>query len=281
MSNLIKSNLFTMIKGKTFYVCLIVSILFAMAMPLFYQVLQKQMLTMSQTDKSMVHNIVQMQPEGMQGLSMGFTTTILEKKENANLTWMVGQILASGFIGFILVIFVSNLITREFSFGTIRNSVAKGFSRNKIYLAKFVTVILASLVIVLATILAGGLVAGLVYGFEIEGSTFFSMIGIEVLLYMALVSIFTMVGMTLRKKFSVMITNISIQTIGSSLLSIVNLLIGSHIVLTQYWIPSNILEMGEVTVEQGAIMRCAICAIVYIVVSILIGTRVFKKRDMK
>lgn len=281
VNNLLRADLYILFKSKAFYICLIVVLLFSIAMPFLYQLAEKQISNVSIEDKQIVEKITEVtNREGIQGLSVGFTSSAFSGTAQLNMTWFIGQILGGGMLLLVLAIFISRNMAIELSLGTIRTSISKGFSRTKIYLSKWITLEIANIILAVMMIIGGIIVTGCMFGFTQTPGQLFRMIGIELLLHIAIVSVFIMIGMVVHKKVTVVLTNILIVTVGSSIFSLISMLLKDTLILNRYWIPSNITEMGEIVVSNEAITRSILCAIVYIVVSTIIGIQIFKRRDI-
>lgn len=63
----------------------------------------------------------------------------------------------------ILAVFISTFVCDDNTHGTIRNIYAKGYSRNKVYFAKFIVSIISSIVIMVACILFSLLLAEILF----------------------------------------------------------------------------------------------------------------------
>lgn len=281
MNNLLKSDLYVIFKSKAFYISLIVIITIAISMPLLYGVIETQLNNLGQSDQEILEEIAESSREGVQGLSVGYTSSVITGKSvERTITWFTGQLLAGGELLFILVFFISNNMIKEYAYGTIKNKIAKGFSRTKIYLAKGTALSITTLIFITTMFLIGSLTTIIAYGISPVTMELFRILAIETLLYLAIVWIFMLVGSIFRRKVSMIITNILIVTAGSSILSLISMFIKDKIVLTRYWIPSNITEMGEIAVQSQSIERCVINVLITTIIVTIIGMQIFKKKDI-
>lgn len=270
-----------MIRSKAFYIVLIVTVLVAMLIPILFKVMKTEMEKISQQDQEMMQSMLQNTREGVQGTSIGFTYSAINMElAQTNITWFCGQVLAGGTLPIILMFFICNNIIKEFGYGTIRNKIAKGFSRTKIYFSKWLALVIATIGFIVLAVLVQSIATILIYGLSTITTEMIRILVLQILLYIALISIFFMIGMIFRKKVGMIVFNILMITMGSSILSFISFLLKDSIVLTRYWIPSLITEMGEVVVSQEAIQRSVIVAIVYLVITMIIGVQNFKRKDI-
>lgn len=281
INNLLKSELYVMTRNKSFYIVLITVMLVAILTPILFNIMKIQIEAMSQPNQEMIQSITQNSREGVQGTSIGFTYSALDMTlDQTNITWFCGQVLAGGVLPIILLFFICNNLIKEFGYGTIRNKIAKGFSRAKIYFAKWLSLVIATIGLILLMVVIQSITTILIYGISPITMEMIRIILIEILLYMALVSIFFMVGMMVRKKVAMIAINILIITIGSSILSFFSFLLKDSIILTRYWIPSLITQMGNLDISQQTIQTSVVVAIVYLIITMILGVQSFKRKDI-
>lgn len=104
-------------------------------------------------------------------------------------------------IGILTSVFFSLFLGTEFSDGTIRNKLIVGHKRNSIYLASFITGIIAVTFIYLAGVLTGGMIGFLIFAPLNHGIGQIAIAGvIGWLASVSYVSIFTLVGMLSSSK---------------------------------------------------------------------------------
>lgn len=130
MTNLIKVDLKRILKDKLFLITIIIAVAFAFLTPLLYLVL---------------FNVLEFEIEGPGLETIGFNVS--------SKTLLFSAFSLSNNFGMILPIFISVIICKDFSYGTIRNKIICGNSRSKIFLSMFIS----SCIILCGVILAHAL----------------------------------------------------------------------------------------------------------------------------
>ena len=264
MKNLLQSDFYRLFKSKSFYICAAVSaLLFAAGIFILdwsYQLMSEQstnanaMFTLPYSD----------------GISYALTVF-----EDSNVLM-------------IIAIFTAVFITAEFSHGTMKNAVSKGFLKLEIYLSKLISMIVATLVIFLITF-----VAGLISGTIVMGSMgdftgefvgyMFKNIGIELLLNLALTAVLIMVAMIVKNLGGVIaIDIIGVMLFEQLLFQLLEFLVHSKIEFSKFSLMKNIsFYLMNQTAVGSDYLRSTIVGIAFLVVASALGMFVFQKSDVK
>lgn len=256
MSNLLRSDLYRLFKSKSFYICMAVeACLFILGMVIIY--------LMNQTEPAIVTL------EAQNGIDYGLTA------------------LTTSDITLLLGIIIGIFVTAEFSHGTMKNVVSKGFSKVNIYLSKLVTMVIATFIFMLFILIVGVIGATILTGNlgELSGENvlkIFQIIGIEMLLYTALASLYLMFSMVLRNLGGVIAINIIYASIVERLFfSLLQLIAKDKIEFSKYSLFNNIsfYSIGDFTGSD--LLRSAVVAIVVLAVTTALGIFAFTKTDVK
>lgn len=256
MISILKADFYRLLKSKSFYICMLVSaglICFG-----FY--------ALYWTYKSTGIMDTSFYPDGLSFGILSFT---------------------EGSVQLIIGIFLSIFVTSEFTHGTMKNVVSKGFSKVNIYLSKFITMIVAAFIIVLLTFIAGTVCASITIG-KIGslsgefGSQLFKTIGIELYLYIALTALLLMVAMSVKNLGGAIAINvIGVFTFERILFSLLELAVDSRIKFSQYSLIYNISFYGGMNGTADDYIRSLIVGLVFMLVSTALGIFIFKKSDVK
>lgn len=185
------------------------------------------------------------------------------------------------FIPMLQAIFITMLITSEYSTGTIKDPVSLGFSRTKVYISKLITVSVGSIIMMLVAVFFTGITAVFVFG--IYGSfsmydllLFVRMFLIQSLLYTAYGSIFLMIAFLIKNIGGTMAFNVLFSLILGSLGSMVGDSYWGRILLLMNFSPTAMPHPLAVDI------RLAIAAALsYLILCVGIGGFTFKKQDIK
>lgn len=264
MLKLIRANFYRLWRMKSFYICTAVvaglTILGVIITQVQYNAYNSSTEPTLKIMAENEHSIMKAGGVGYLGTCMGDITVLM-----------------------MLAIIVSIFICVDFNTGAIKNT--HGFSRNEIYFSTLITSAAASLIMMLAYMLISFVSASIAWGVGKVDShiiaSLFKMIGMESLLIIGIAALFVMVAMVMRNSGGTIAVNMSSLIAVPIILSLVNRLFSSDVVLTKYWLGTSIMNMATLKPANDDIIRCLIVAGCYIVISTLIGVVTFQKRDIK
>lgn len=255
MKNIIKSELYKLVKSRAFWISLLVCAFVAVVMPLAAQ----------------------------QGVKSG-------EPEFKDLSLSAVEILCYSFklpiFTLIAAVFVSVFVSGEFHYGTMKNYVSKGFLREGLFLSKYLASAAAVTVMYLVYIPVA-LSAGTVFlGFDPYGvfqiGTFGGMFLGTWLLLMAYSAVFTAIGMTLRTGGAAIATNICLVSIVPTLLSALDFLFSSFgIKVSRIWIGEHMASVATMAPVKGTMLIGIVVGLSWLAAALGGGTFFFKKQDIK
>lgn len=256
MSNLLRSDLYRLFKSKSFYICMAVeACLFILGIVLMY--------LMQQSEPTMVLN------NPTSGIDYGMSALF-----GSELVMLIG-------------IVIGIFVTSEFSHGTMKNVVSKGYSKVNIYLSKLITMIASSFIFLAVIILVGTISATIVTGNLGDFTSdyvlwIFKTLGIEMLLYAAVTSLFLMLSMIVKNLGGVIAINIIYAIMAERLLfNLLQYIVKNKIKFSEYSLLNNISLYAADNVSGSDYLRSAIVGLVVLVVTTAIGIWAFTKSDIK
>lgn len=262
MSRLLKADLYRLFRSKSFYVCTLVLTLLLCASAYLVDwtyTLQENAQVSIQTT-----NLLQ------DGISYGL--------------W----VFSGGDSHIFMAIFIAIFIASEFSHGTMKNIVSKGFPRYQIYLSKLITMtaftfimtMIAFLITTIAATLLTGVFGKLTWTYV---GQILRMIGVEFLLHTALTSLFVMISMIIRNTGGAVATNIiGVITIGSLIYKMLELLFRNTIMFSEFGLRNNILlYFQNLTPAVNDIIRAICVGVGFLLVTCVIGMLSFENMDVK
>lgn len=244
MLNLLRSDFYKLRRSKTFFTCLVI-----LALIVAYII-----------------------------IDISSSSYTKEQLSPSTFHWIYMLFQVPYFIPVFQALFITMLITNEYSTGTIKDSVSLGFSRMKIYMSKLITVSVGSISMMIVAILSTGITSIFVFG--IYGA--FSMVDllllartilIQALLYTAYGSIFLMIAFLIKNIGGTMAFNIFFILI---LASIIGNSSWGRILLLMDFSPTSILNPQAVDIRITTAV-----ALSNIVICSGIGGFIFKKQDIK
>jgi ABC-type transport system involved in multi-copper enzyme maturation permease subunit len=198
---------------------------------------------------------------------------------------LLEQILALSFLPTLFAIFVSIFVSSEFHNGTIKNYVAKGFNRTRMYLSKLFACCIAVLAMYIVHVAATCSVGSLMWGFDPYGVATFAnvaaMILNEGLLLLAYTSVFVLISIWLRSNGASLAVNICAVSIIPTLLIASNYIVGDSITLSNVWISGSISNLATLTPESGNVLLGVTVGVCYLLGGAIAGSTLFNKMDIK
>lgn len=182
-----------------------------------------------------------------------------------------------------ICVVISLFVSTEFSQGTMKNVVSRGFSRTSIYFSKVIVSMALSLIYLIFNKIVNVTLVSIIYGFgETTATAFeiFKVIGVEILLIFAFTSLFVMIAMVTRSTAGAMALNIISCTTVGSLLILGNMAF-KDIKLENYYLEGGISNIMSLHPSEESLRNGVIMAAIYLISTSIIGLISFKKADIK
>lgn len=215
-------------------------------------------------------------------------------------------------IGAFLALLISMFLGTEFSEGTIRNKLCIGHKRDEIFLSNFISCALATIALTAVWLLISALLFGLIGPLEMSISEFVGCILVAMGFAVSFAALYTVIGslssnkaMTIIYTFAVFIVfaiaasglydrlcepemNEGMMLVGTQLVEMEptpNPLYLSGMIRTVCEVALELLPTGqalllsEVAIEYP--VRAILLSVVFTTVTLLVGSRLFRRKDIK
>jgi ABC-2 type transport system permease protein len=255
MLNLLRSDFYRLFKTKSFYICAAIEV----ALFILNALILNWAATLTSEDRAVYQSML---PDG----GLDFASSVF-----------------SGNIQLLIGIIIAIFVTAEFSHGTMKNSVSKGFLRWKIYASKGISMLAAAYLLIFVTFIIGAGVGAVLFGgMGVFTADLFKKIGIELLLYAALVSFFLLISMVIRNLGGVLAINIlGVLTVEPLIYQIIELINKGKIEFSKYSLVNNIDFYNSSAAGGDDYLRSAVVALVYLAITLILGLLAFRKADIK
>lgn len=206
------------------------------------------------------------------------------------------------FIIVMVIMIAGTIVSEEFNKGTVKLLLVKPYSRNKILLAKFVTVLFMIVFCILAVIVMQLIVGGIIFGFDslsvpvlkynfhtntLQQMNIFQYLGISIVCKLPIIILLA----TLSFAFSTLFTNsavaIALPLLGYMGSEVINLLAVQYKVtflkffVTPNWDFTNYI-FGKLPIMEGLTAGfSAIICIAYFIIMMVPTFMVFKRKNIK
>lgn len=206
------------------------------------------------------------------------------------------------FIIVMIIMIAGTIVSEEFNKGTIKLLLVKPYSRNKILLAKFITVLImivfSILAVVIMELLVGGIIFGydslsvpiLAYNFEtqsLESMSIFSYLGIEIMTQLPKLALLATLAFACSTLFTNSAVAIAIPLLGYMSADMINMLVIQFKVQFMKFFVSlnwNFEEylFGNLPKMEGMTLEFSVVICMLYFVAMLIPTFIaFKKKNIK
>ena len=206
------------------------------------------------------------------------------------------------FLIVVIIMIAGTIVSEEFNKGTIKLLLVKPYTRNKILLSKFITVLIMIVFVIIVTLIMQILIGGILFGFDsladpvvaynfntntIQEMNIFANLGIQTLMQLPMIVLLATLAFAISTIFSNSTLAITISLLGYMSSSIINqLVIGYHLNFMEYFVTMNwdlsIYANGALPYMEGMNMNMSILiCIVYFLIMIIPTFIIFKKRNIK
>lgn len=274
MINLLRSEIYKLFKSKAFYVCCIICVVGTAIVAFTYDFMQKNITP---------EMLEQMKSASSSGANISNTEGLLTQKFNGQI--LLSQAFAQNTLQIVLAVFISLFVASEFTTGTIKNIVSKGFSRFKVYSAKLITVWIATILMMVVIALASVLIGTALWGFGDIASdltkNIFIFLGLQTLLFFALSSMFIAISVVIRSNGGSIATNVCVIAFAALVTALIDAILPDGNTVSQYWIQNNIVNVSTLTFTTKQITQSLLISGSYLVIFVLGGFLTFQKKDIK
>lgn len=199
----------------------------------------------------------------------------------SNAMSIINIILSDSSVEIFIAICVCIYISSEYSMGTFKNTVSRGFSKNQVYFSKMLVSAVTAIILALFYI-GGGIITALCiaeFGEDFNVLQIICEAAVYLLLSVGLAMLFSMAAIIIRSNIS-----IAVCIAAPVIVNLVyTMLMGTVENIDDYfgfWLP-NAFEFVSSSYSDGTLWLTALTGTAYIVIAYLIGTFAFSKRDLK
>lgn len=280
MYHILKAEIGKLFRSRTFLICSIIAVVMSVILIASYEMMS-EVYTPEFIEK------LNQQTATESGVSFQASEELdFSFFQNLSGISMLEMAFSGDVVTTLLAVLVSIFVCSEFSGGAIKNIASRGFSRTKIYTAKYIVCAIAGIIlamIVLITMFLGGTI---LWGVGETGGDFTSnlltFLGIQFLLNVALTGLMVFVSMAVRNTGGSIAINVCVILFAGMIFSLADLIIDSEkIKVADYWIGNIIVNISSLSIPSELLEKGLIVGILTIVVTYIAGATQFKLADIK
>ena len=178
-------------------------------------------------------------------------------------------------------IFISIYVCMDFQCGTYKNIYARGFSKESVYLAKFVAVFASMLIMYLAAMLTELICCWILFGFSEYVDANYALIFVtQIFFVLANAALVYAIGMSTRKTGITVVFALLTSSMVDLVLSLIDELLDVEgFLLSDYWLETISYDITSLYTDTGKLVLCLVLSILYAALFMEVGFVVYKKRE--
>lgn len=273
MFNLLSGEFYKVRKSGSFYVCCIILVSFLL---LIYGAFK---LADAGEQENMENNPVQV---------VNTVESGSDSSDAGILILDVEQVMIRIILGIVTAVFASIFVIGEYGNGAIKNITGKGYSREKIYLAKYLITIIAIIIMFIITVIATLLCGIIFYGMDGINAEFFKELcqyaGIQLLLETAFIGVVVAIDEISRSKGVAVAVSLGLVMASDLVFVAIDaflLYIKVDFRTSKYWITRLISECPVSGIDNEFVMRVIGSVVFWTIAALAAGLIHFKKADVK
>ncbi|MBQ4524048.1 MAG: ABC transporter permease subunit [Lachnospiraceae bacterium] len=280
MYHILKAEIGKLFRSRTFLICSIIAALMSVILLASYKMMSEVY------TPEFIENLNQ-QTATQSGVSFQASEELdLSFFQNLSGISMLEMSFAGDVIQTLLAVLVSIFVCTEFSGGAIKNIASRGFSRTKIYTAKYIVCVIGGIILSIVVLLTTFLGGTLLWGVGETGGDFIgnllTFLGVQFFLIAALTGLMVFVSMVVRNTGGSIAINVCVIMFASMIFQLFDLLIDSETFrVADYWIGNIVAQITSLSIPSELLERGIIVGVVTLLVTYIAGAAQFKLGDIK
>lgn len=272
MLNLLRSDFLKQKKSSTLWVCIVLAFLLGIVMAVLYYIVWINIGSSLQAQLTLMNEL---------GIEKESFEEALAQFPEPNLFEYANACLSDTNVLYIGAVVIGVFTASEYSMGTIRNSISRGFSRTQIYFSKLIASSVSMVSIVFAYVLGGAVTSVIMFGFSTDtGNTKMFLILISYLcLYLAASAFYMMISVIMKKTGHAIAVSIVFPILVESVISVITMSNSNLIPLSKFWIFRTFVSTESLCLNGQAYIPMLVAAC-YFVICTSVGLIVFRRQQV-
>lgn len=273
MNRLLRSDLYKQQRSTTLKACLILAFLIGIIMAVLYNIAANQL---HANYDQYVNILVD------RGINQASVEDIFSEMPEYNLWAYINISLSDNNVLYFGAIIISVLVGSEYSMGTLRNSVSRGYSRDSVFFSKLITSVLSMYAVVLFYVLGSGITAFVMYGFgsSIGAGKILLIILAYLLLYAAVSCFYMMVAVMMKSTGHALGFSIIVPLLVATVMRLAAMAEPGFDSVSRWWIFNTIEATQKMCLSSDVWIPFAVAA-VYFSVSCIAGLFFLRRQEIK
>lgn len=224
--------------------------------------------------------------QSMMESSDGVSVAITGDDSGLSGLYMLATALSNSNFSIVFAIFASLFVCSDYTNGTLKNVIARGYGRISIYASKYIVSLIAATIYAIFCWIVGFLSGTAFWGAGslMENDTAWSFISIlllQLLAVYAYTSMFFLISALLKKTGGAIAVGIVAPLIIVMIISLLDALIHSEsFSISNYWLDNCLVNISAISVSSDVMVRSLICFLIYAVIFTLGGHLIGSKNEV-
>ncbi len=273
MKRLLRADLFKQKRSTTLKACLILAFLIGILMAVLYNIAANQL---HANYDEYVDTLVKA------GFQRSTAEEIYSEVPEYNLWAYINIALCDNNVLYLGAIIISVLVGSEYSMGTLRNSVSRGYPRKAVFFSKLITSVLSMYAVVIVYVLGSGITACIMYGFgsSVGALDMLVIIAAYLLLYAAAASFYMMVAVLMKSTGHALGFSLIVPLLVATVLRLASMAQADIDKFSRWWIFNTMTSTQNMCLSADVWIPFTAAA-VYLVLSCFAGLMAFRKQEIK
>ncbi len=271
MGNLLRSDFIKQKKSSTFWVCIVLAFLLGIVMAALYYTVWINIGSSLQATQALMDQM---------GVEKETFEEALAQFPEPNMFEYANACLSDTNVLYIGAVVIGVFTASEYSMGTIRNSLSRGFSRVQVYFSKLIVSAVSMLSVVAAYVFGGSLASVIMFGFTTDtGKTkIFLVLLAYFCLFLAATSFYMMISVIMKKTGHAIAVSIIFPILIESALGIITMSNHDFGRISRLWLFRTFVTTESMCLNGEAYIPLLVAAFYFIICSAT-GLIVFRRQQ--
>ena len=185
----------------------------------------------------------------------------------------------------LIPILISIYVSSDFANGTVKNILARGYSRPQFYVSKLLVSMIVATVLMVVSAGLQSLLSSAIWGFSsrtIDCSRLFLVLGVKILAFYALVSICVFLSFLFGRATGLAVAGniVVIRFLPTLLTSLALMMKLEANAFSKYEISTMITSLADLSASNQLLIRVFLLSVIDVFLSTMVGMGLFARRDL-
>lgn len=273
MGRLFRADMRKLKKSSTLWVCTALAFLFGIVMAVLYYIVWVNIGSSVQATQQLL---------GQLGVEKETFETAIAQFPEPNFFEYANALLCDTNVLYFGAIVIGVFVASEYSMGTVKNTIARGFTRTKVFFSKFFSSVIAMMIVVFSYVFGGSMTSVFMFGFTSSTGKkrMLMVLLVYFSLFIAAASMFLMISVIMKKTGQAIAVSIIFPVIVESVISALTIANKSFVPIAKYWLFRTFVAAEDLCLSYRSYIPFLVAA-VYTGVCLVTAYLVFRRQEFK